>query len=285
MADKSLVLARPYIPKAEVKLDSVRDAMEAITQQLQGPSLACVLFFGASEIATQESEEILGRAFDCPVIGCTTNGEIGLRYRKQSLIGIGLPASLFRVRFLLEAVEEPSVSRDWPASIAVSSNPNQALGLLFYDDSFADAVQVDAMRTELEARLPLSLLRAGSTSDAVPRIYVDGEFRSGVAGLLVLESRLPFAHFSVTQNDLGTSPALIEDRYHSAIAEMRERMPDILLTLGFESLVQRQSNEQAGMTSLMERLLGPLNIAGFTMGQGTENAAVPGFSGVVFGAG
>ena len=96
MAKKALVLVRPYIPRAETKIEDAAEAALDISEQLQGAVLAGVLFFCSPDYDLPTLSKTMQEAFDCPVIGCTTAGEIGMRYQERSIVGVGLPASLFQ---------------------------------------------------------------------------------------------------------------------------------------------------------------------------------------------
>ncbi|MFK7845999.1 MAG: FIST N-terminal domain-containing protein [Rhodothermales bacterium] len=276
MAHNSLVLARPHIPKAETSIQHAKDAVLDFAGQLEGPALACVIFFCSSTYDLDELSRNMKAAFSCPVFGCTTAGEIGLRYQKKSIIGVGLPASLFNVR----AVQN-TLLQDFDNALdqlSVKLDEAQHLGIALFDGLASQKDQVINLQNRLYDLNVVGAAAGDIYGDKPGFIYADGQFKSDAVSLLVLEPRISFKPFSFTEE---SEQDLLKSSRHR-IETLRKTMPDILFTIGFEHYKRRLNIESKQLNRDVERMLSPLNFTGFSTLTGLRGDA---FNGVVFGVG
>ena len=90
------------VPRAQV-LAGLPNAAQALARALGPGPFACVLLFISPEADLPALTLGLAAEFgDCPVIGCTTAGEISAAgYTEGEIVAVGLPASLFAAETLL----------------------------------------------------------------------------------------------------------------------------------------------------------------------------------------
>ncbi len=293
MTDKSLVLVRPHIPKAETRIQNVEEAVLDLADQLEGPPLAGILFFCSPSYDMTKLGALFDETFSCPVLGCTTAGEIGLRYQEKSIVGVGLPASLFRIHIhaalpLTKFEAELNKAR---GKLSQKIDDEKSFALLLYDGLSKHKHQATALSKRFKALRTIGAAVGGTQEWENGRIYFGGKFFEDTVAFAVFETRLPFRFFSFKHVfDEKSNIAPGEDLLNSLktqIDTLRAEMPDILFTLGFESYLRRHLINENGLESDVAHLLSPLNLTGFsTQGELNQGALYSEtMTGVVFGAG
>ncbi len=89
---------------AQILESSAQDEVIAISElknNLKISHLGGLLFFCSSSYQLQKLAMAINDAFDCPVIGCTTSGEIGKKYRSGSIVALALSTSHFALHSVL----------------------------------------------------------------------------------------------------------------------------------------------------------------------------------------
>ncbi len=89
---------------AQILESSAQDEVMAVSElknSLKVSHLAGLLFFCSSSYQLQKLAVAIDDAFDCPVIGCTTSGEIGKKYRSGSIVALALSTSYFALHSVL----------------------------------------------------------------------------------------------------------------------------------------------------------------------------------------
>ena len=289
MADKSPVLARPFIPRAATSIQDTQAAAQDFISQLDGPELGGVLFFADSNYDLEKLGPALHAAYSCPIIGCTSAEQIGLRFLENSLVGLGLPASLFKLH-TTPPIPLAQVTDDWALQfremihkqlqISATNQANQFAGLVLYDGS-ADKAQLTALTQPFHE---ISLVCAGAgDKENGGLVYSAGTFSRGTAIFAFLESKLPFQSFAFSENT-GTplSTTVIQHEIHN----LRKTISDPILTIGFESMQHRVSLETAEISQETARMLTSIHFLGFTASQVLHNnSSVDSLAGIAFGAG
>ncbi len=92
-----LTVENQAVERAEVVTLDPALAVEEIASQLGRRDKAGVLFFCSSNYDSDELAARLEGRFDCPVIGCTSAGEIGSRYQENGIVALGFDAEHFRL--------------------------------------------------------------------------------------------------------------------------------------------------------------------------------------------
>ncbi len=284
MVDKSLVLVRPHIPKAETRIADAREAVQDIARQLDGPQLAGVLFFCAASYDLEVLGAEMKSTFSCPVIGCTTAGEIGLRYQREGIVSVGLPASLFTVHaYPAGKLEKFQGYLDCiEARLPARHVPRKSLGLLLFDGHARQSAQAPYIHHRLRGIETVGAAAAHDDPDRRGFIYDSGNFLQDAAQFTLLETHLPFHCFDLQYD--GSMDYL--DLFTQQMDSLREAMPDPLFTIAFEGRRRRSVIEEAGIHRDIEFQLTPFNLTGFTTFRELNHGALHSdtLTGVVFGA-
>lgn len=191
-------------------------AVEALAEGIALPDLAGVVFFCSATYDRDSIATAMRDRFSCPVVGCTTAGEIGTSYRTDSIVGIGFSQSEFRVHpvvipsvqglglteaaFLADEVSEH-------LEIARKLGPEHLFGLLLIDGLSLSEERVVSHLYHAFQGMPIV---GGSAGDNLQfeetYVYYDGHFHRNAAVLVVVETALPYRafrwqHFEPTEVD------------------------------------------------------------------------------------
>jgi hypothetical protein len=203
--------------------DPVAAAAELATQ-IGRDGLDCVLFFCSPTYDLDLLGRTLAQTFHCPLIGCTSSGQLGPGgFQKGGLSGVSLSGGV-RV--------EPYLVRPLSQSQAQAARIGDAVHLTFETSAAAGQLfgllLVDGLSL-MEERLTAALYQAlgnvpiigGSAGDDLrfetTFIYFDGRFYADAAVFTVFETHSPFAtfklqHFVPTPTRLVITDALPEQR-------------------------------------------------------------------------
>lgn len=202
------------MPKLNIKKgvstssDSVT-AVQELAVAIQQVDAAIVIFFASSRYNLAALAGAMKTAFTCPVIGCTTSGEItsDRGYGEGSLIGMSLSSS--------ELIAHPKLIASLAGFGLLEGEKlaqNLRTELQLSDDFDADKMfallLVDGM-SMLEEQVTTTLFNAlgrinligGSAGDDLSfnetRVYWQGEFLNNAAIVTVFETTLPFKAFQI----------------------------------------------------------------------------------------
>ena len=190
-------------------LTDAEQAVRDLHDQIAQPEMDVVILFCSPEYDL----DVLGRAlrekFPCPILGCTTAGEISsvTGYTQGGLVGASLRSDELVIhrriiqpldRFGIDEAEALAVDLRSKLQLANSlSNPHH-FGILLVDGmSMREEEMVARLHTALKG-LPLI---GGSAGDGLnfrkTWIYEDGRFISNAAVYALFETTLPFETFRV----------------------------------------------------------------------------------------
>ena len=197
---------------------AVKELYEGIYQEEMGG----VIFFCAADYDLDKLACEMNDAFSCPVIGCTTAGEIGTRYINGGIVAVSLSSKVFRLHpymitplkgFDVTAAEE--IADDLSSELTLSSklDPGKMFGILLIDGlSVMEELVTAALHSVLE-RIPLIGASAGDSMDfKETKVYFNGEFISDAAVFSLIETSLDFKtfklqHFVPSEMDLVITEA------------------------------------------------------------------------------
>lgn len=175
---------------------SARHAVAEICEQLEPERLAGLVFFCSSHYDLDLLATEIARHFSCPVIGCTTAGEIHAQqgYVQHSLVAMGFTTPAFR----LTPVFLSSLDHFWdePAFKGLTHTAEAeatSLALLLIDGLTMHEEYVTAM---VQAQLPHIPVLGGSAGDDLhfehTWVYHQGRFFTQAAVIGLLHTTLPF---------------------------------------------------------------------------------------------
>ncbi|HZW25629.1 MAG TPA: FIST N-terminal domain-containing protein [Gallionella sp.] len=184
---------------------AVREVAEAIRQ----PDVALVIVFVSSKYDMAALGGALKRTFDCPVIGCTTAGEIvsGMGYREGMLIGISLSSPhlvahprMIRPLSRFNQVEGERLAQDLTAGLKLGDrlDASKMFAMLMVDGlSMLEEPLVSTLHRALGG---VSLIGGAAGDDLKFRetyVYWDGKFLRDAAVVTLFETTLPFKLFHI----------------------------------------------------------------------------------------
>lgn len=186
-----------------------RQAVIELAQQIQQSDAKVMIFFCSSSYDLGTLGATLKERFDCPVIGCTTAGEITSEtgYLQGGIVGVSLGSSELTVHPRLihpldkfGLVEAEKLTNDLRKELKLSAefDAGRMFGMLLIDGLSMLEEQVIA---SLYNQLGNTPIIGGSAGDDLhfqnTRIYWDGNFMSNAAVFTLFETTLPFETFQI----------------------------------------------------------------------------------------
>lgn len=216
------LLATDIIRRAEVVGGDPVDAVRELAEQLRLEAMAGVVFYCASTYDPDALAAALDDAFDCPVIGCTTAGEIGRRYQTDGIVAVSFSADRFRLHpRLIPSLDEfdgedaRALTDDLRKRLAFSGDLDRdaMFGMVLLDGL---SIMEEKVTAHLHSCLGGVSLVGGSAGDSLEfretRVYADGRFHTGAGVFALIESKLPFRtfklqHFEASELDMVITEA------------------------------------------------------------------------------
>lgn len=183
-----------------------RDAVQEFRETVQQPDQQAVIFFCSSKYNLEALGRELAGNFECPLIGCTTAGEISkFGYQEGGIVGAGISSRELRIhrqvisplgRFSLSEAGKTAASIRSSLSLAKSFNPQNTFGLILIDGlSMLEEVTIASLFASFEG---IPIIGGSAGDDRQFRktwIYDSGRFISDAAVFTVFETTLPFRTF------------------------------------------------------------------------------------------
>jgi hypothetical protein len=187
-------------------LKNEKEAVSEFFNAVQQPDMEAVIFFCSSRYdLVILGRELAGR-FDCPLIGCTTAGEIStFGYQKGGIVGASLSSKELRVhRHSLSPLSEFSLSKAEKLASAIRKDLSFAKG--FEKQKMFGFALIDGLSLLEEATIASLYtcfegipIIGGSAGDDLELektcIYDDGQFKTDAAVFSIFETTLPFLTF------------------------------------------------------------------------------------------
>lgn len=196
-----------------------RLAVAELAGQITQPDMSGLIFYCSSKYDLAELGHAIAAAFNCPITGCTTSGEITADgYIQHSLVGASLASTEMKLHtqlikpvstFDLEQASNLAAELKGELAFNTGFNSKGLFGLLLIDGlSMSEERAIASLYHSFE-RIPLL---GGSAGDdqAFEQTYVyhGGEFHEDAAVFTLCETTLPFRVFR-TQHFEPTSTKLV----------------------------------------------------------------------------
>ncbi len=194
-----------YIKRAENCIQNEQQAVQDLAGKLRQDDMDGVIFFCSADYDLTKLEDALNENFACPVVGCTTAGEIASTYQKGGIVGVSFSSEVFRFHSVaIDPFKELNlceakkiVSRmQGKLSFADKLDPQKMFGLLLIDGL---SMKEELTTATLHNALDGVALIGGSAGDSLTftetKVFVDGKFHSNAAAFTLIESLLPFKTF------------------------------------------------------------------------------------------
>jgi len=200
-----------------------KQAVHEFHQAVYQPGAQAVIFFCSSRYHTDILGEELAKRFDCPLIGCTSAGEIStMGYQEWGIVGASLSSEELRIhRHVLSPLDRfsPADALKMASAVRTDLSPAQS----FDRDRLFGFILIDGLSLVEEAVVALlysafegiSIIGGSAGDDLEFRrtfVYDDGRFLSNAAVFSVFETTLPFLtfktqHFQPTQTKIVVTGA------------------------------------------------------------------------------
>lgn len=207
------------VKRGSTRRPDPRQAVDELRSVIGQKNANLILLFISSTYDLAALEEALRGAFDCPVVGCTTSGEIASDsgYLTGSLVGVSLASPNLFVHpkliaplsaFGLTEGENLASALRGELKLGADFDPRQMFSLLLVDGLSMLEEQLVATLHKTLSGLPLCGGSAGDDlSFARTHVYFDGCFHTDAAILMLFETTLPFVlfqtqHFEPTETRL-----------------------------------------------------------------------------------
>ncbi len=203
---------------ASTSLQDPHEAVNRIAEEIRQPEMGGVVLFCSPNYDLAALGSALKAAFDCPVVGCTTAGEIGAGegYLEGGIVATSFCSAAVSMHpVLLEGLSQldsPIVDRKMAAleKLAGGFDPRRQFALLLVDGL---SLSEERVCSTLYDHLRGVSLVGGSAGDEMKfqqtAVYHDGGFHSDAAVLTLFDCRVPFRTFRLQHFEPGTARMVI----------------------------------------------------------------------------
>ena len=206
-----------YIKRAEVTLADELLAVEEFARGVEQADMAGVVFFCSADYDLKKLAEGLKNHFSCPVIGCTSAGEIGAKYQKGGLVGASFSSEMFRFHsvaitslhgFGEEQAQRIAAKLENRLEFSDQLDKENMFGLSLIDG--LSILEEQIVGPLFHALRGVSIV-GGSAGDGLEfektHVYTGDGFYSNVAAFALIETKMrfrtfKFQHFEPTDKDV-----------------------------------------------------------------------------------
>ncbi len=187
-------------------LQDEKKAVSEFQLAVRQPETEAVIFFCSSKYKLDVLGRELAKHFDCPLIGCTTAGELStFGYQEEGIVGASLSSNELRVhrytitplsRFSLSEAGKMASTIRAHLSLVEGFDRKRMFGFILIDGlSMLEETTIASLYTSCEG-IPIIGGSAGDDLDLKKTyIYDNGQFISDAAVFAVFETTLPFMTF------------------------------------------------------------------------------------------
>lgn len=187
-------------------LQDEKKAVSEFQLAVRQPETEAVIFFCSSKYKLDVLGRELAKHFDCPLIGCTTAGELStFGYQEEGIVGASLSSNELRVhrytitplsRFSLSEAGKMASTIRAHLSLVEGFDRKRMFGFILIDGlSMLEETTIASLYTSCEG-IPIIGGSAGDDPDLKKTyIYDNGQFISDAAVFAVFETTLPFMTF------------------------------------------------------------------------------------------
>lgn len=193
------------ILRSEIKNLNEKEAISHLKQTLTQDNMAGITFFCSDKYDLDKLTSELNNAFDCPIIGCTTAGEIGSTYQNDGIVAASFSSDAFH--FHIKTITD---LENFDASKARAVTDKLAKKLEFFEELDSNKMfgfllidGLSMMEEYITANLHNALdgvaIVGGSAGDSLTftktSVFSDGKFQTGTAAIALIETKVPFKVF------------------------------------------------------------------------------------------
>lgn len=219
-------------------VNDTRSAFQEVRDRVAQPSPACVLFYCSPRHDLDVLARGIAESYDCPVLACTTAGEVvpGYGYVEGGLAAASLSSPYMKVvQDVIPDVRclDPGGALEMKArlmeALGASSDPDETcFGILLIDGL---SEREEFVAATLHGALGGIPLIGGSAGTSMPPtetfVLADGRFRTGAAVLTLVRTSLPCALFKTDHFERGDTRFVVTraDPEHRRLLEINGVSP------------------------------------------------------------
>ena len=243
-----------YVRRAEVICQNPNQAVKQLRDALYQENMAGVVFFCSDNYDPDILAKALKAHFNCPIVGCTTAGEIGATYQQGGIVGISFSSDHFCLHSTLineqgkfNLLKAKSIAENLESQRTFSNtlNTKKMFGLFLVDGlSIMEEPLVATLHTGMQG---ISIV-GGSAGDGLKfsetRVYDGHSFSSDAAIFFLIESKLPFQTFQLqnfepTDIDRVITHAEIQANLERLVGHMDKKAATVSLNAILELVPER----------------------------------------------
>jgi len=196
-----------YSKRAETAEKNEKKAIEELADKLQFDDTAGIILFCSADYNLDMLASSIHSNFRCPIVACTTAGEIGSTYSTGGIVGIAFSEKVFKFHTVninpLHQANRESIkvlTDKIQPNLAYANNfdSTKMFGFLLIDGL---SIMEETITAALYSLLDGVHIIGGSAGDSLnfkeTRIYDAGKFISDSAVLALIETKLPFETFKL----------------------------------------------------------------------------------------
>lgn len=212
---------KQHVLRAEVSGLDEQESVHILKTTLMQDNMAGVIFFCSDQYDLDKLAEQFNQAFDCPIMGCTTAGEIASSYQNNSIVAVSFSADMFC--FHLKTLKNLDTFDASKARLVIDEFKNELVFNQSLDSSKMFAFLLIDGLSMMEEHTTASLgnalsgipLVGGSAGDNLTftntYVFSDGRFQTDTAALCLIESQLPFYTFKTQHYTASDKEMVITD--------------------------------------------------------------------------
>ena len=210
------------------------EAVSQLRQQLAIREVSGLLFFCSSSYNLKELSIHLSQAFDFPIVGCTTAGEISDTMESNSIVALAFNANNFAFHHhLIEDLDDFKLSDAMKIANKIESGlkfsenyvTNKNFGFLLTDGLSKSEEKITALIYQALGGVNILGGSAADDTSEKTQVYCSGEFYSNASVFTLIEIKDSFGifkiqHFIPTQKELITTQVDFQNRVVNEINGM-----------------------------------------------------------------
>ncbi len=196
-------------------------AIAALAEAVQVDDMAGVILFCSSTYDRDKLQKAINQYFSCPVIGCTTAGEVNPEYQENSISALALSGKAFKLHSVLLDLENGLDRAFLKSLLKINSTPAE-LGDGTVGENSVGFLLIDglSMKEELIAAyihdaLPHLPIIGGSAGDDLQFretcVFAEGGFHSNAAVFTFIETSLDFETFKLQHFEPSDKELVVTD--------------------------------------------------------------------------
>ncbi|MFK8068306.1 MAG: FIST N-terminal domain-containing protein [Gammaproteobacteria bacterium] len=191
--------------RTEITTLDEREAVNHMRENLHKDHLAGITFFCSDKYDLELLAQLIVEAYDCPVIGCTTAGEIGSTYQNDGIVAASFSSNSFNFHIetinnldTFSSITALEIAKKIKTQLRFSErfDVNEMFGFLLIDGL---SMMEEHVAADLHSALCGVKIIGGSAGDSLTftktSVFSGGKFQSGTAAIALIESKANFKVF------------------------------------------------------------------------------------------